>query len=128
VGVCLSLIIDEETFFKNERSTDKVRNFYLGEKLLGTFLELLGVIGEFCLYFTKEVSEEEIEKNIELLKECDWFQGYLKNNTYNNLITGNTRVRYEIGKCNIEKMKNEKYVALYQKRIRKVLLKESKKY
>ena len=92
---------------------------------MGTFLELLGAIGQIALSFMKEVTEEEIEKNINYLKRYEWFDNYLNNDTYKELINKNTEVRYAIGKCNIAKMNKNKYNLLVEKRIKKVLLMES---
>lgn len=92
---------------------------------MGTFLELLGTIGQIALSFMKEVTEEEIEKNINYLKRYEWFGNYLNNDTYKELINNNTEVRYAIGKCNIGKMNEIKYNLLVEKTIKKVLLRES---
>ncbi|MEH7126138.1 hypothetical protein V7127_23275 [Bacillus sp. JJ1773] len=92
---------------------------------MGTFLELLGAIGQIAFSFMKEVTEEEIEKNITYLKRYEWFDYYLNNDTYKELIDKNREVRYAIGKCNIAKMKKNKYNLFVEKRIKKVLLKES---
>ena len=75
--------------------------------------------------FIKEVTEEAMEKNINDLKRYEWFDNYLNNDTYKELINKNTEVRYAIGKCNIAKMNKNKYNLLVEKRIKKVLLKES---
>ena len=93
---------------------------------MGNFLELLGAIGQIVFSFTKDVTEEEIYNNIEFFKEYEWFQNYLKDVRFKKLINENTKVRYVIGKCNIEKMKKNKYNTLYQKKINKVLLMEIK--
>ena len=89
------------------------------------FFELLGAIGQIALSFIKKVTEEEIEKNINYLKTYEWFSDFLNNDTYKELINKNTEVRYVIGKCNIAKMNKNKYNLLVEKRIKKVLLKES---
>ena len=74
---------------------------------MGTLFELLGSIGTLFLSSTKDVTEEEIEKNIKLLKEYQWFQNYLKDVKFGNLIKDHKDVRYTIGKLNFEKMKNK---------------------
>ena len=48
--------------------------------------------------FIKEVTEEAMEKNINDLKRYEWFDNYLNNDTYKELINKNTEVRYAIGK------------------------------
>ena len=87
---------------------------------MGTLLELLGSIGTLFLSFTKDVTEEEIEKNIKSLKEYQWFQSYLNDVTFENLIKEHKDVRYVIGKLNIEKMKNR---AGYHKNIKRKFIK-----
>ena len=49
---------------------------------MGTLFELLGSIGTLFFSFTKDVTEEEIEKNIKFLKEYQWFQNYLNLRIY----------------------------------------------
>lgn len=92
---------------------------------MGTFIELLGAIGQICLSFIKQVTEEEIEKNIRFFKKYEWFCNYLNDDTYKKLINENIEVRYVIGKYNLEKMNKNKYHNFVQKRIRNVLLEES---
>ncbi|KAA0547148.1 hypothetical protein FZW96_14345 [Bacillus sp. BGMRC 2118] len=87
--------------------------------------ELLGVIGQFFLLFSKDVNEEEIEKNIQYLKRFDWFESYLKDDDFNHLINHNTNVRYVIGTCNLTKVKKSRYINIYRKRIHKELLAEA---
>ncbi|OMP68454.1 hypothetical protein [Domibacillus epiphyticus] len=90
-----------------------------------TFFELLGLVGEIFFWFLKEVDEEEIEKNINYLKRYEWFDNYLNNDTYKELINKNIEVRYVIGKCNVDKMNKKNYNRLVEKKIKKVLLNES---
>ena len=93
---------------------------------MGALFELLGSIGTLFFSFTKDVTEEEIEKNIKFLKEYQWFQNYLNDVKFRNLIEDHKDVRYIIGKFNIEKMKNrDGYHKKYQKKIHKVLLENS---
>ncbi|MCG7345489.1 hypothetical protein MHZ92_15230 [Sporosarcina sp. ACRSL] len=90
---------------------------------MGTLLELLGSLGTILFSFTKDVTEEEIEKNIKSLKEYEWFQNYFIDDKYEQLIKEDKDVRYVIGKLNVEKMKNNAgYHKKYQKKIHKVLL------
>jgi hypothetical protein len=93
---------------------------------LGSLFELLGSIGTLLFSFTKDVTEEEIEKNIKFLKHYPWFQNYLDDEKFKNLINEHKDVRFIIGKLNIEKVKNKSgYHKKYQKKIHKVLLKNS---
>lgn len=93
---------------------------------MGALFELLGSIGTLFFSFTKDVTEEEIEKNIKLLKEYHWFQNHLNDVKFGNLIKDHKDVRYIIGKFNIKKMKNKVgYHKKYQKKIHKALLENS---
>jgi hypothetical protein len=94
-------------------------------KELGALFELLGSIGTFLFSLTKDVTEEEIEKNINFLKEYQWFQKYLDNDKFENLIMNDKDVRFVIGKLNSEKMKKNAYYKKHQIKIQKELLKKS---
>lgn len=86
-------------------------------------MNFLGSFGTLFLSFTKDVTEEEIAKNIKFLQEYEWFQEYLNDNKFENLIREHKDVRYVIGKFNIEKMRrNTEYRIQHQKKIQKVLL------
>ncbi|QGQ45383.1 hypothetical protein [Metabacillus sediminilitoris] len=91
---------------------------------MGLFFELLGSIGTFLLPFLKEVSEEEIEKNITLLKRYQWFMTQLENEKHKNLIYNDIDVRYIIGKLNPKKMEKKSYNNKYQFKINKILQKK----
>ena len=93
---------------------------------MGTLFELLGSIGTLFSSFTKDVTEEEIEKNIKFFTEYQSFQNYLNDVEFGNLIKNHKDVRYIIGKFNIEKMENRVgYHKKYQKKIHEVLLENS---
>jgi hypothetical protein len=90
---------------------------------LGALFDLLGSLGTLFLSFTKDVTEEEIAKNIKFLQEYEWFQEYLNDIKFENLISEHKDVRYVIGKFDTEKMrKNTEYRIKYQKKIQKVIL------
>ena len=93
---------------------------------MGTLFDLLGSLVTLFFTFTKDVTEEEIEKNIKFLQEYKWFQEYLNDVKFEDLIKEHKDVRYVIGKFNIEKMKDKTmYHNKYQKKIQKVLLANS---
>ena len=93
---------------------------------MGILFEFFSSIATILFSFTKDVTEEEIEKNITFLKEYKWFQKYFNDAKYEKLIKEDPDVRYIIGKFNIEKMKNKtSYYNKYQKKIQKALLKYS---
>ncbi len=93
-----------------------------------SLFELIGSIGTILFASTKDVTEEEIEKNIKFLTEYPWFQEYLNDLQFEKLIKENEDVRYVIGKFNIEKMKNKTaYYNKYQKKIQKEIHKSFKR-
>ena len=69
----------------------------------------------------KDVTDEEIEKNIKFLNKYEWFQSYLDNEEHRKLINENEDVRFIIGKINIEKMKRNSYRNKYKKKIDVIL-------
>ncbi|RLQ94605.1 hypothetical protein [Falsibacillus albus] len=94
------------------------------ELLFEFLLDALMGLGQMVLSYSKDVTEMEIEKNIAYFKTYDWFQDYLKDSRFEKLINENSKVRFEIGKFNRKKFKNNRYVNVYQKRITNVLMKE----
>ena len=88
---------------------------------MGALLELIGSIGTLFFSSMKDVTDEEIEKNIKFLNKYDWFQSYLDNEEYRKLINENEDVRFIIGKINIEKMKRNSYRNKYKKKIEVIL-------
>ena len=89
---------------------------------MGALFELLGSIGTFLLPFIKEVTEEEVDKNIQFLKQYQWFINLLNDDKYKELVNKDEDVRYVIGKFNRNKMKKISYHNKYQKKINKILL------
>ena len=89
---------------------------------MGSLFELLGSIGTLLLPFIKEVTEEEVDKNIQFLKQYQWFINHLNDDKYKELVNKDVDVRYVIGKFNRNKMKNVSYHNKYQKKINKILL------
>ncbi|WP_085994284.1 hypothetical protein [Oceanobacillus senegalensis] len=90
---------------------------------MGTLLDLLGSIGTLVISSMKDVTEEEIEKNIEFLKKYQWFQDYLDNEEYKHLIHENNNVRNTIGKLDTYKMVKNSYQQKWRRKIFKSLLK-----
>lgn len=93
--------------------------------ILGTLIDLIGSIGTLIFSSMKDITDEEINKNIEFFKRYDWFKEFLENNEYKKLINENDNVRYVIGKINIEKMKKITYQNKYRKKIEIKLQKNS---
>ena len=96
-----------------------------GGDLLGILLELIGSIGTLIFSSMKDVTKEEINKNIEFLKQYKWFQAYIENVQCNKLINENDKVRHIIGKINIEKMWRNSYQNKYRKKLEMMLQKQT---
>lgn len=88
-------------------------------------VSLIGDLATIILCLFKDITEEEIEKNIKYLKQEKWFQVYLLNEKHTELISHNTKVRNVIGSMNIEKMSKSTFNRRVQKRIERVINKQS---
>lgn len=76
--------------------------------------------------FRSEVTGEDIVENIRHLKKHQWFKDYLNDETYKSLIISNKYVRKTIGKFNTNKLSKEGYLVKCEKKLNRVLNKESK--
>lgn len=100
-------------------------NFIFGGRLLGgigILLELLGAVVDLCLL--KDVQEEDIERNINKLKQSTWFQDYLKHEPYRKLIVSDQDVRQRIGKFKTKKLDNFGYLEKCHVKLERVLRKK----
>lgn len=88
---------------------------------MGIILDLLNLTLQ--IPFLK-VSEEDIGRNLMHLKKYQWFQNYLHNEKYRELIIHNNDVRQAIGKFKSNKLDKDSYNMKCQKRLHKVLLKK----
>ncbi|MFJ7970905.1 hypothetical protein [Psychrobacillus sp. NPDC096389] len=86
---------------------------------------LIGNLATIILCLFKDITEEEIDKNIKYLKQEKWFQAYLLNEKHTELISYNTKARNVIGSMNIKKMSKSTYSRRQQKRIERVINKQS---
>ncbi|SIS59614.1 hypothetical protein [Salimicrobium flavidum] len=86
---------------------------------LGIIFELLALVVDH--QFTKEVTEKDVENNIEKLKKYPWFQDYLKNEQYKDLIIHHKDVRHRIGKFKTEKLDHAHYNTKCHGKLEKVL-------
>lgn len=86
-----------------------------------SIIELISNISVVIFSFLKEVTEDEIEKNIAYLKQEEWFQDWLACDKYRELIFNNSKVRHIIGTFNIKKMSKIRYHRKYQNRIETAL-------
>ena len=78
--------------------------------------------------FWPDVTEEDIGKNIEILKKYEWFQKYLADETFKELIVYDKDVRTVIGELNNHKIDRGSYRNRSEKKIRKVLLNKTSSF
>lgn len=90
---------------------------------MDTFFDLINIITNFFSIFSKEVTEEKIEKNIGALQKNDWFRELLANETYHQLIQQNTDVRYAIGRLNTKKVEKDPTNPRFQRAIKRAIQK-----
>ncbi|GED18085.1 hypothetical protein [Aneurinibacillus migulanus] len=88
---------------------------------MGIILDLLNLA--VYIPFLK-VDEEDIGRNLKHLKKYQWFQSYLNDEKYRELIIYNKDVRQAIGKFKSNKLEKDSYNIKCQKRLHKVLLKK----
>ncbi|MBZ5751672.1 hypothetical protein [Metabacillus rhizolycopersici] len=89
---------------------------------MGALFELLSSIGTLLLPFIKEVTEEEIDKNVKFSKQYQWFLKHWDDDKFKRLINEDVDVRYVIGKFNRKEMERISYHQKYQMKINKILL------
>lgn len=83
--------------------------------------ELVGVMIDF--HFFKQVTEEDINRNITKLKQYSWFQDLLQNAEYREWITSNKKVRHTIGKFKTKNLDKDWYNARCEEKLMRVLRK-----
>lgn len=97
------------------------------EILLLLFISALVVyvnIGDFFPFLT--VNEEDIGRNLDHLKNHHWFQKYLNDEAYRELIIHDKGVRKLIGKFKSNKLSRDSYQIKCQKRLQRVLVQKQK--
>lgn len=77
-------------------------------------------IGDFLPFL--EANEEDIGRNLNHLKKYHWFQNYLNDEAYRELIIHDKSVRKAIGKFKSNKLSRDSYQRKYQKRLHKILV------
>lgn len=82
--------------------------------------ELFGGLGSIW-GSSLEAFERDIEANIDYLKQEQWFRAYLADDTYEQLITKNKRVRRIIGLVNTRKLSSPAYHDKQRAKIDKVI-------
>ena len=109
----------DETFHLSKRIFNTIP--FHGGKALGIILDLLNLA--VYIPFLK-VNEEDIGRNINYLKRHQWFQNYLNDKKYRELIIHSKDVRQVIGKFNSNKLKRKSYQKRCQGKLQKVLFKK----
>lgn len=102
-----------ENYLKEVGALKRIKKF---------FLDILGFISLWGPW--PEVSGEDINNNIKLLKKTHWFQTLLKNEKYRELIIHNNDVRYEIGDLNTNRLKRNIQNDRYRRKIQRLLEKK----
>ncbi|WP_186577222.1 hypothetical protein [Aquibacillus kalidii] len=90
---------------------------------MGILLDLLNLA--VYIPFLK-VDEEGIGRNIKHLKQHEWFQSYLNDEKYRELIIHNKDVRQCIGKFNRDKLNKQSYQKKCKEKLHHVLLMTNK--
>ncbi|MCA1320665.1 hypothetical protein LC085_12150 [Bacillus tianshenii] len=90
---------------------------------MDTFFDLINIITNFFSIFSKEVTEERIEKNIDALQEVEWFRELLANEKYHQAIHHNPDVRYAIGKLNTKKLETDPSSPRFERAIKRAIRK-----
>jgi len=91
---------------------------------LEVLLELFFEIFAFDMSFGK-MTEKKIERNLTILKEMEWFQKYLRNKEYKELIIYDGDVRKVIGKFRSTTLKKDPNHYRYQKKVHDIIMKKS---
>lgn len=89
--------------------------------IIGILLDLL-TLAVYIPFL--QVDEEEIGRNVKRLKKYQWFQTYLNDEKYRELIIHNKEVRQAIGQFHSNRIDKDSYNSRCQKRLHKVLLKQ----
>ncbi len=89
--------------------------------LLFIFFLIVYVNIDDFLPFLK-INEEDIGRNLNHLKKHHWFQSYLNDEVYRELIIHDKGVREAIGKFKSNKLSRDSYQRKCQKRLQKVFV------
>lgn len=74
--------------------------------------------------FITQVTQADVTNNLRKLKDYSWFNAYLQNEIYRNLIIHNVRVRNVIGEFNEKRFNHGSYQKKMDKKLNTVLLNE----
>jgi len=89
---------------------------------MGILLDILNL--SVYLPFLKP-DENDIVRNIKHLKEKQWFNKFLKDPVFKELIIHNEKIRQTIGRFKTSKLRQDSYNIRCEKRLRRALLKAS---
>lgn len=84
---------------------------------------MLDVLFNVILPFRMPVSEQQINKNIELLKQTDWFSALLHDDTYRQYIIHDREVRKYIGKFRTKTLGRHPNHPKFKRRVIRILRK-----
>ncbi|MBB5147288.1 hypothetical protein HNQ35_002506 [Cerasibacillus quisquiliarum] len=90
-------------------------------ELFGAFFDVIEI---FFYYVLKKPDEEDMSKNIRMLKKYGWFQELLQDGRARELIIHDWQVRQVIGKMNHKKFDRPFYQYRYEQKLRKILIKK----
>lgn len=112
-------------------SVFKIRIFInIGGIILRTLLKITRNFISIISFapFWPDVTEEDIGKNMAILKKYEWFQKYLADDKFKKLIVYDSDVRNVIGEFNNNKIKRDSFHNKCEKKIRKVLLSKTNSF
>lgn len=72
-----------------------------------------------------KISEDDIGRNMRTLKKKDWFQQFLTNAKFRNLIIYDRDIRRLIGRCNTKRLETKIYDRLFRRKLHKRLVKKA---
>lgn len=72
-----------------------------------------------------KVDEEDIGNSIRSLKKESWFQQFLTNDKFRDLIVYDEEIRTFIGKCNPNHLNKNRYANAFRRKLHKLLVKKA---
>jgi hypothetical protein len=84
-------------------------------------LDLKRSVSTVIFFSFKDITEGDIENNLESLKHNEWFQDFLDDEKYNKLILNNTNVRRVIGSIDSKKSLNQNIIKISRRGLKESL-------
>lgn len=72
-----------------------------------------------------KVDEDDIGNSLRVLKKESWFQQFLTNDKFRNLIVYDRDIRNFIGKCKTNNLNKDRYANAFRRRLHKLLVKKT---